>query len=325
VKACPARPANGLAKWQKKELRRIYRTDASGRRVIRTVVWSTARANGKTGLASVLALCHLCGPESQPRGEIYVAACDKFQASRVFSEVVAMVEKVPWLAARVSIRRHEKQLEDRGGTGSILVALSSDVPSKHGLAPSFVIVDELGQSASRELFDALQTALGKKPEPLFWVISTQAATDSMPMSEQIDYGLQCQRGEIDDPSFHLFLRTAPLEADPWLPKTWRLANPGLGDIASIEHVKRLARQAQNMPSAEASFRRFCLNQRVAISQYFVTPDVWKACGGAVDVEALRTVPVYAGLDLSAVADLTALVLIGKIGKTWHVTDVLVTE
>jgi phage terminase large subunit-like protein len=57
---------------------------------------------------------------------------------------------------------------------------------------------------------------------------------------------------------------------------------------------------------------------VAISNYFVTPEVWKTCGGAVDVEALQTVPVYAGLDLSAVADLTALVLIGKIGKVWHV-------
>jgi phage terminase large subunit-like protein len=270
------------------------------------------------GLAAVLVLCHLCGPEAQERGEIYVGACDKFQASRLFGEVAAIVERVSWLAIRVSIRRHEKVMEDRGGTGSIFAALSSDVPTKHGLAPNFVVMDELGQSQSRELFDTMQTSLGKKPEPLLFVISTQAATDAMPMSQVVDYGLACQRGEIDDPTFHLYLRTALLDADPWSPKTWRMANPGLGDIASFDHVKQLARQAQNMPSAEASFRRLCLNQRVAISNYFVTPEVWKSCGGAVDVEALRTVPVYAGLDLSAVADLTALVLIGKIGKVWHV-------
>ena len=92
-----------------------------------------------------------------------------------------------------------------------------------------------------------------------WIISTQAATDAMPMSQVIDYGLACQRGEIVDPSFHLFLKTAPLDADPWALKTWKLANPGLNDIASLEHVKQLAKQARNMPSAEASFRRFCLN------------------------------------------------------------------
>ena len=28
--------------------------------------------------------------------------------------------------------------------------------------------------------------------------------------------------------------------------------------------------------------------------------------------------VYGGLDLSSVADLTALVLIGKVGRVWHV-------
>jgi phage terminase large subunit-like protein len=306
-----------LRPWQRRELLRIYRTDANGRRVVRTVCWSTARANGKTGLAAVLALAHLVGPESQARGEVYAAANDKFQASRLFSEVAAIVERVPWLASRVSIRRHDKTLEDMG-TGSVFVALSADVPTKHGLAPNFVVMDELGQSPSRELLDTLMTGLGKKPEAMCWIISTQAATDAMPMSQVVDYGLACRRGEITDPSFHLFLRTAPLDADPWSIKTWRLANPGLDDIASLDHVKQLAKQAQNMPSAEASFRRLCLNQRVAISQFFVTPDVWKSCGAAVDAEALRTVPVYAGLDLSQVADLTALVLIGKIGRKWHV-------
>jgi len=264
----------------------------------------------------VIALAHLVGPESQPRGEIYAAANDKFQASRLFAEVVAIIEEVPWIADRVSIRRHEKTIEDRAGSGSVFVALSSDVPTKHGLAPDFVIYDELGQSQSREL--PLQTALGKKPDPMLWIISTQAATDTMPMSQVVDYGLACQRGEILDPTFHLFLKTAPLDADPWSIKTWRIANPGLNDIASLDHVKQLAKQARNMPSAEASFRRFCLNQRVAISQFFVTPDVWKACGTAVDLEALKTVPIYAGLDLSSVADLTSLVLIGRIGKAWHV-------
>jgi phage terminase large subunit-like protein len=182
-----------LRPWQRREIERIYRTDADGRRAIRTVVWTTARANGKTGLASMIALTHMVGPESQERGEVYAAANDRFQASRLFSEVAAIVERVPWLAKRVSIRRHDKTLEDMG-TGSIFVALSADVPSKHGLAPNLVIFDELGQAQSRELFDTLATSLGKKPEPLFWIISTQAATDAMPMSQVVDYGLACQRG-----------------------------------------------------------------------------------------------------------------------------------
>src|SRR5215470_3725622 len=76
-----------LRPWQKQELRRIYRTDSSGRRVIRTVCWSMGRGNGKTGLAAMLALCHLVGPEAEPRGEVYAAANDKFQAGRLFNEI----------------------------------------------------------------------------------------------------------------------------------------------------------------------------------------------------------------------------------------------
>jgi phage terminase large subunit-like protein len=95
-----------LRPWQRRELLKIYRTDASGRRVVSTVVWSTARANGKTGLAAVLALAHLVGPESQERGEVYAAANDKFQASRLFSEVVAIIERVPWIAVPSAQPRH---------------------------------------------------------------------------------------------------------------------------------------------------------------------------------------------------------------------------
>jgi phage terminase large subunit-like protein len=276
-----------LRPWQKRELRKIYRTDASGRRIVHKVCWSMGRGNGKTGLAAPLALCHLVGPMAEERGEVYAAANDRFQASRIFSEIVAIIERVPWLAARVSIRRHSKELEDIGGTGSYFAALSADVPSKHGLAPSFIIIDELGQSTSRDLLDALETAMGKRRDPMLWIISTQAARDEAPMSQVIDYGLRVRRGEIQDPSFHLVLYTAPMEANPWSKRTWKLANPGLGDILSLEHVRRLARQAKRMPSAEASFRNLVLNQRVDATAQFLTMSVWALGSSPVALDRLK--------------------------------------
>ena len=178
-----------------------------------------------------------------------------------------------------------------------------------GLAPSVVVYDELGQSESRDLLDALDTAMGKREEPLMIIISTQAATDIAPLSTLIDYGLRIHRGEITDPSFHLTLYAAPLDADPWSPKSWRLANPALNDFRSLDDVKRLALQAQRMPSAEMSFRNLILNQRVDTTVQFIDARSWSACG---DVElylpGLRGLPCYAGLDLAASKDLTALVL-----------------
>jgi phage terminase large subunit-like protein len=130
------------------------------------------------------------------------------------------------------------------------------------------------------------------------------------MSELIDYGLRLHRGEIVDHSFHLTLYTAPPEPDPWKLATWKLANPALGDFRSLEDVKRLALQAQRMPAAEMSFRNLILNQRCDATAQFINAAAWKACGEPVPNNGqLKGRLCYAGLDLAATKDMTALVLV----------------
>ncbi|MGA7533619.1 MAG: terminase large subunit, partial [Pseudolabrys sp.] len=148
-----------LRPWQKKFIRAVYRTDKTGNRLIRTAVLSVARKNGKTQLAAALCLCALSGPEQEPRGECYSVACTRFQAGRVFSEMVAIITRVPWLNARINIVRFRKELEDMEN-GSTFAVLAADVAPVHGLSPSFVCYDELAQVPSRALYDALGTALG---------------------------------------------------------------------------------------------------------------------------------------------------------------------
>jgi phage terminase large subunit-like protein len=71
-----------------------------------------------------------------------------------------------------------------------------------------------------------------------------------------------------------------------------------------------------MPSSENTFRNLCLNQRVSTVSPFISRDTWLSCGGKL--LDFGSVPVYAGLDLSARTDLTALVIIAKINGMWHV-------
>jgi phage terminase large subunit-like protein len=175
-----------LRPWQRRFIRAVYATDKSGKRIVRTAVLSLGRCNGKTTLAAMLGLCHLAGPESESRGEVYSAANDRFQAARIFNEMAAIIERVPWLDDRVTVKRFTKELEDVGGTESIYAALSRESGTKMGMAPSVVIYDELGQTEGRDLLDALDTAMGKRAEPLMIVISTQAARDEAPLSTLID-------------------------------------------------------------------------------------------------------------------------------------------
>lgn len=294
--------------WQREIILAIYgETDAG--RPVRTAVLTFGRKNGKTGLAAALALCHLAGPEAERRGEVFSAANDKEQAGKLFAEMVAMIEVHPVLRERINVKRFGKELQDLP-SGSVYRALSADVAGKHGLSPSCVIYDELGQTASRELYDTLDTAMGARTDPLMIVISTQAASDTAPMSQLVDYGRRVRDGVIEDPSFYLAEWSAPDDADPWDEATWARANPALGDFLNLDEVRRQAEQARRMPAKEPAFRNLILNQRVDAERHFLTASEWKACGAApVDAERLKGRVCYAGLDLSAVRDLTALVLV----------------
>ena len=116
------------------------------------------RGNGKTGSQAVLILCHLLGPEAEPRGEVYAAAIDCLQAGILFNEVVAIIEATPDFADRVNVQRFQK-IDELMATAreSIFEALSSDARRGHGLAPSLFVYDEFAQAKSGELLDNLIT------------------------------------------------------------------------------------------------------------------------------------------------------------------------
>ncbi len=300
-----------LRPWQCDFIRAVYNEGDDGMRPVRTAVLSMGRKNGKTQLAAALALCHLLGPEAEPRGEVYSCALTRDQAAKLFAEMVAILGGHAELADRCNVIRFTKQIEVLTGIGegSIYSALSADAGSKLGLSPSFVVYDELGSAPNRALFDAMDTATGARENPLMMVISTQAAADHAVMSELIDYGLKVQAGDIDDPTFHLTLYAAPPEADPWVEDTWLMANPALGDFRSLPDVRRQAAQARLVPSKEAAFRNLILNQRVSAVARFIHKAEWDANAGAVDIASLDGRECYAGLDLGATRDLTALVFV----------------
>ena len=297
--------------WQRDFLEAVYGEDEAGRRPVRTAVLSMARKNGKTQLVAGLGLCHLLGPEAEGRGEVYAAANDKAQSGKTFAEMVAILDDHPELDARCNVVKFSKRIEvlSGQGKGSIFAALSADASTKQGLSPSFTIYDELGTAPKRDLYEALDTAMGARDNPLLCVISTQAASDHAVLSELIDYGKKVNSGEVVDPSFHLTFYGADMDDDPWDEATWLKANPALGDFRSLDDVQRQAAQARRMPAAEQGFRNLILNQRVDAHVRFLAKAEWDNNGGAVDYEALQGRTCYGGLDLSQSRDLTAFVLV----------------
>lgn len=297
-----------LRPWQKEELRRIYANPMGTRRAI----LSFGRKNAKSTLTAMLILLHLVGPEMRPQSQLVSTAQSREQAAIVFSLAAKMVRMSRELSAAVQIRDTYKHLYCTE-LGTIYKALSAEVKTSYGLSPVFIVHDELGQvkGPRSELYEAVETATGAHEDPLSIIISTQAPTDSDLLSILIDDALAGH-----DPRTVVSLYTAPPSEDPFSEETIRLANPAFGDFLNAKEVMAMAADAARMPSREAEFRNLILNQRVEASSPFVTRSVWQACGAAP--QPIAGLPVYGGLDLSEVRDLTALVLVAQVGNVWQV-------
>lgn len=296
-----------LRPFQRKIIKGIY--DSPTRRAI----VSFGRKNAKTTLAAFLLLLHLVGPEARANSQLFSAAQSREQASILFALAAKIVRLSPELKPFVTIRDTGKQLFCPE-LGTLYRALSAEASTSYGLSPAFVVHDELGQvrGPRSELYEALETASGAQENPLSIVISTQAPSGADLLSVLID---DAKGGK--DKRTKLFMFSAPENLDPFSLKAMKAANPALGDFLNVAEVKEQAEAARRMPTRESSYRNLILNQRVSQTSPFIPRPVWEACGEPPEEEAFKLGEVYAGLDLSARNDLTALALVAKYKGQTH--------
>lgn len=297
-----------LVPFQKRFIKAIY----DNKHGTTKAYLSIARKNGKTALIAALVLAHLVGPEAKQNTQIVSGAMSREQASIVFKLASKMVQLSAELSEIVRVVDSRKELFGLP-MGTEYKALAAEGKTAHGLSPVLAILDEVGQvtGPKSEFIDAITTAQGAHEAPLLIAISTQAANDSDLFSIWLDDAETSQ-----DPHIVSHVYAAPKEAPLDDRKAWKAANPALGIFRSLSDVQRQAEQAKRMPSNENTFRNLTLNQRVSTVSPFMSRSVWEQCAGPSDY--LDGLEVFGGLDLSARTDLTALVLIGKRGDTWHV-------
>lgn len=297
-----------LADFQKQFIRDVYSNPAGTRRAY----LSCARKNGKSGLVSALLLAHTVGPEARLNSSIVSGSNSRDQAALVWNLAAKMCQLSPKLSELVRIIPSGKRI-----IGLPLnveyKALSADAKTAHGLSPALCLIDEIGQirGPQSDFIDALTTSQGAHADPLLIAISTSAASDADLFSVWLD---DAERSK--DPRIVSHVYKAPEGCDLLDESAWKAANPALGLFRSLDDLREQMTQAQRMPSMENTARNLLLNQRVSTESPFISPDVWKSC--AADPLPFEDSPVFAGLDLSARTDLTALVLIARIDDVWQV-------
>lgn len=305
-----------LDPFQKKFIRDVYDNPAG----TRVGILSIARKNGKSALIAGIMLAHLVGPEARLNSQIVSGARSRKQAAVVFNLAAKMVQLSDRLRPLIRVVPSGKTLH--GLTWNTeYQALAAEAGTAHGLSPVLAIHDEMGQVRGEfdAFIEAIETAQGAYDDALQLIISTQAPNDADMLSIRIDDAVRSE-----DPTVVCHVYTAPEDADLNDPEAWRAANPALGTFRSLVEITNKAAEAARMPSVENSFRNLYLNQRVTRFTPFVSPSVWKACAGPVDLGVFKRRPVYGGLDLSLTTDLTSLVLVAEEDDLLHVLPIFWT-
>ncbi|OBG42537.1 terminase large subunit domain-containing protein [Mycolicibacterium fortuitum] len=268
---------------------------------IRTSLISIPRANGKTMLAAGLSLAEMfVGP---PSAEVLVVASDQRQANITLRYAKRMVELNPALADRVQIYADRLYLPENDAT---LLPLPAEPGALHGHDPSLMIVDEL-HVVTEEVWEAVTSVSGKRPQSLTLAISTPADSADSVMWRLVEHGRQGT-----DPAFYFREYLAPDGCAVDDRAAWREANPALS--CRDPFLAEDGLEAALKTIREPVFRQLRLGQWVTGVESWLPWGAWADCEQQREISSGERVVL--AFDGSASGDSTALVGCTLDGYIW---------
>ncbi|WP_423163033.1 terminase TerL endonuclease subunit [Stenotrophomonas maltophilia] len=161
----------------------------------------------------------------------------------------------------------------------------------------------------------------KAQNPLWLFTTTEGYANPGPWSEIRQFATQLLEGVFGDAADHFLAIFFAVDKDDgdFDEKAWHKANP-LMDVNPhlLAAIRKESIEAKAMPSKLAEFQIKRLNRPAAAANGFILLPKWNACHGVVDLDALKDVPCWGGLDLASTRDLASLRLV------WRLDDKIIT-
>jgi phage terminase large subunit-like protein len=274
----------------------------SKRRRFRLVYLEVARGNGKSTLTAPLAL-YMLAFDQESGAEVYSAATTRDQARIIFDDAMQMCAGNPALVEHFDLIVSAKKIAL--ADGSKFTPLSADASTLDGLNLHFGAIDELHAHKTRHVYDVLETALGKRLQPMLWAITTAGINRTGICYEVRSFLTRVLDGVVEDDALFGCIWAADDEDDVFQETAWRKANPNLGVSVQLDMLEQLSKKAKTTPSAEANFRTKHCNQWV--SSYSSWLDMMKVRKCARELEEADFVddPCMIALDLATRVDIAA--------------------
>lgn len=275
----------------------------TGLRKYRKAILFVARKNGKSVLASAIAI-YMTIADKEGGAEVYSVATKKDQSKIVWEEAKKMIKKTPVLAKRFRCLIGGIYY-DKGD--AVFRALASDSNSLDGLNAHLVIADEVHAWKDKNLLDVMFDSMSARTQPMLIETSTMGTIRQNVFDVEYDYSSRVIDGTIEDETLLPIIYELDEEKEWLIEECWYKANPALGTIKSIKSLREKVERAKANPIELVNLLCKDFNVRQNTINAWLTfedlnneeiYDEWKDCY------------CIGGCDLSSTTDLTCATLLG---------------
>lgn len=282
------------------------------------------RKNGKTPFVSALDLAEFfCGPQGI---KILCSSNDYEQADLMFQAINAMREESPKVekVTRKNIKGiffgnpKNKKLKGKFSykNKGCIRKISAKTGAKEGRNIAVGSVDEIHEMKDNTATMPIRQSLSTQDEPLYGEITTEGVVNDGYLDERLKEARQVLAGELDRPSWLIWLYTQDSETEIWQnEKSWPKSNPGLGTIKKWSYLRKMIEEAKT----SKKMRVFVLSKDFNVKQNNAT--AWLTLEDienkeTFDIEEFRNCFAIGAVDLSKTGDLaSARALLMKPGSS----------
>lgn len=273
----------------------------NGKRLIRKVYIQMPRKNAKTTMMAAVEAALLFN-DGENSAQIYNCAGDDEQAGLLFSAAKKMVENDAILRNNSKVFQGSIVYKD-----SFIKKITSKSETKHGFNTHAWIYDELHVAKNRDLYDTLNTSTGQRSNPLGIMITTPGTDKLSICYYHYEYTRKLLSGAIQDDGYWGVIYESDATDDIYSPATHRKANPLYDYSENLrESIEAEAKEVENDPANENSFRRLRLGQWTSSETKWIKTEYWTSLTGSIERKHYENDLVWLGCDLSAASDLTSL-------------------
>ena len=295
-----------LEPWQIFILTTIFGwVDAKGLRRFQRVYIEVPRGNAKSTISSGVALYGLVA-DGEKGADVYSFATTRDQARIVFDDAKAMARGNKQLQKAFGLSVLAKSLIVVA-TNSKFYPMSADAGTLDGLNTHIGIIDELHAHKTREVFDVVETSIGKRDQPLMWCITTAGFILNGICMEQRRFVQKILDGVVDEPSQFGIIYTID-ETDDW--KTLyaaQKANPNWGISVKEKVILASLKKAITDPSAENNYKTKHLDVWCNANTSWMQMSKWYSCARDVKEEDFEGEYAIFALDLATKIDIGAFI------------------